>query len=150
MSNHESEETPYDSVFGNELPSPDEVEGEVYHQAQDELVGSPPVREANAKPSEQQTRPADPEQGPKKPQTSALEDALKGRKINEILPQLSDEERQLLTIRFDPQTGRRLISQRQAADQLGMDRTLFRKKEAELIDQISYLADKDLPGTEPK
>lgn len=147
MSGHESEEPPYDSVFGSELPSPDEVEVEVYHQAQDELVSSPPVAEANAKSGEQPTRSADKER-PQKPPTSALEDALKGRKISEILPHLSEEERHLLAIRFDLRTGQRLISQRQAADQLGMDRTLFRKKEAELIDQISYLADKDLPDAE--
>jgi len=136
MTDHETDPSPED-LYGKDILS--------YEQAAGELERAEPVGETANAPSEVRPAESDKTEQHQPPESSPLLAALQGRDINDILPQLSEDERNLLAVRFDLNTGKKLISQRKAADLLGMERKGFRRREDELLDQIRYLADRDLP-----
>jgi hypothetical protein len=120
-----------EDLYGSDLPSAEEVSAESIKH-----VGEPTAA--------QSARPENPPPGIDNeeldPVRSPLRAALGDRDINEILPQLSEKERLLLYARFDLATGEPAVSQRRAADILGVERTGYNEQESELMALISQLA----------
>ena len=126
-------------VSGEEIPSYEEMEGEI-------LSTTPPPPET---PEPQEPSPEEIEEAEETPPPSEpLRSALQGKNIADIAQQLTEEEKDLLQLRFDLTTGRRVISQEEAAEQLGLGVEEFRRRERELFGQINYLATLDAPDTE--
>jgi len=140
------EEPPYEKPDGG-LPLPEEVEEEMYR---DRPVPAPTAEEPE--PEEPVTEePEETGEDEKDEETvvpsEPLHSALQGKELVDIVQQLSPEERELLQLRFDLTTGKRVFSKEEAAKELGLGLTEFNRREQELLDQISYLASLDSPDT---
>jgi hypothetical protein len=134
-------ETPgADDLYGEDLPSYEQVVGE---EIRAKPVGEPPF----TPPSTRAPKTESSEEQATYP--SPLLEALQGRDINEIISQLSEQERNLLRLRYDLSTGSRVMSQRRAADIIGIDHKKYRNLEHELMEHINNLAHL-APPEEPK
>lgn len=130
--------------------SPDEELGQpTYDELIDEIAESPAVGE----PPEPKTPPEIYTVPPPPSGSSAeashqrqqrlipvLQLALRDRRIDEVLPQLSPEHKRFLELRFDLASGRRLNSHAKIAEILGLDKEQVARLEAEVLDEVSYLA----------